>query len=190
MTYQRNISWELEDRLDKGFPDGVEQPEVAAREDDEAQHDRSALADLAAVGPLDAAQLVDAVAEEGDQAAERAAAARGRLARPAASRRGRRRGGALLELVGVDALGEVVADLAVLEPRGPGLGQARLLDVRERVLRGLRRRGVAQAGVVGVGLVEPDVARPRAGRAGGGAAGTGLALGAALLRALAVTSHG
>ena len=50
------------------LPELVEQAEVAARDHDEAQHDGRGLADLAAVGPLDAAQLVDAVAEEGEEA--------------------------------------------------------------------------------------------------------------------------
>src|SRR3954447_18196338 len=70
MTYQRNI-WgalrdRLEDGLDEGAPDGVEEGQVAAREDDEPEDHGSGLTDVAAVGPLDPAQLVDAVAEEGD----------------------------------------------------------------------------------------------------------------------------
>ena len=51
------------------LPERVEQAEVAARDHDEAEDDGGRLADLAAVGPLDAAQLVDAVAQEGDDAA-------------------------------------------------------------------------------------------------------------------------
>src|SRR3954447_9316975 len=73
MTYQRNILWgsssrSLEDGLDQGAPDGVEEAQVAAGEQDEAQHDGGGLADVAAVGPLHPAQLVDAMAEEGQEA--------------------------------------------------------------------------------------------------------------------------
>ena len=46
----------------RGFQMRVEQAQVAAGDDDEAEDDGGGLADLAAVGPLDAAQLVDAVA--------------------------------------------------------------------------------------------------------------------------------
>src|SRR5437870_1230450 len=94
MTYQRNIRERsfrrgafLEDGLDDRLPDRVEQSEVAARERDEAEHDRRALADLAAVGPLDPAQLVDAVAQEGDEPAVLAAG-------PVQVRRAGRAGGA------------------------------------------------------------------------------------------------
>ena len=45
-----------------GFQMRVEQAEVAAGDDHEAEHDGGALADLTAVRPLDAAQLVDDVA--------------------------------------------------------------------------------------------------------------------------------
>ena len=38
---------------------------MAARDHHEAEHDRRRLADVAAIGPLDATQLVDAVPEEG-----------------------------------------------------------------------------------------------------------------------------
>src|SRR2546430_2324567 len=87
----------LEDGLDLGLPDGGAQSEVAAGEDDEAEHDRGALADLAAVWPLDATELVDAVAEEGDEAP--AALAR------ALARAGRRRGAAGGEQVALDLVG-------------------------------------------------------------------------------------
>src|SRR5215217_7533766 len=77
MTYQRNMRfralWVLEDGFDERLPERVEQAEVAARDHDEAEDDRRRLADLAAVGPLDATQLVDAVSEERDDAAAPAA---------------------------------------------------------------------------------------------------------------------
>src|SRR3954447_11842974 len=62
MTYQRNI--QLEECLDKGFPDCVHEAEEAAGDHDESEDDGSALADVAAVRPLHAAQLVDHVAQE------------------------------------------------------------------------------------------------------------------------------
>src|ERR671913_1516429 len=62
----------LENGFDERLPDLVEKTQVAAGDDHEAEHDGRGLADLAAVGPLHAAQLVDAVAEEGEQAAARA----------------------------------------------------------------------------------------------------------------------
>src|SRR5215217_5065874 len=67
MTYQRNISVFLEKGFDQGLPDGVEQTQVATGEHREPERDGRALEDLAAVGPLDAPELVDAVAEEGQQ---------------------------------------------------------------------------------------------------------------------------
>ena len=68
MTYQRNMGsggslrfvFELEDGVDDGLPDGVHEAEVAAGEDDEAEHDGRGLEDVAAIRPLHAAQLVDA----------------------------------------------------------------------------------------------------------------------------------
>src|SRR5215210_5989258 len=89
MTYQRNIRESeafvercfaprssrdddlratLQNGFDQGLPERIQQAQVAARQDDEAEHDGRALRDLAAVRPLHAAQLVDAVAEEGDEA--------------------------------------------------------------------------------------------------------------------------
>src|SRR5215218_3596960 len=74
MTYQRNISkrrlsgrFRLEEGFDEGLPDGVEQAQVATGEHREPERDGRALEHLAAVGPLDAPELVDAVAEEGQQ---------------------------------------------------------------------------------------------------------------------------
>jgi hypothetical protein len=59
----------LEDGFDERLPQRVEQAEVAARDHDEAEDDGRRLTDLATVGPLHTAQLVDAVPEEGDEAA-------------------------------------------------------------------------------------------------------------------------
>src|SRR5215210_3168590 len=67
MTYQRNISVFLEKGFDQGLPDGVEQTQIATGEHGESERDGRALEDLAAVGPLDAPELVDAVADEGQQ---------------------------------------------------------------------------------------------------------------------------
>src|SRR5215210_6380786 len=186
MTYQRNISVFLEKGFDEGLPDGVEQTQIATGEHRESERDGRALEDLAAVGPLDAPQLVDAVAEEGQQPPT--ALAGPRVGGPL---RGARPGGReeiVLDLVG-RALGVRLA-LALVEAGRSGLGHVGLFDVRHRVLGRLGRRGVAQARVVRVGLVEPDVARVRARRARRGASGPRLALGAALLRALTITSHG
>src|SRR4051795_5200406 len=68
MTYQRNMRV-LEDRVDQGLPDGVQEAEVATGQQDEAEHDGRRLEDVLAVRPLDAAQLVDARAQEGEDAA-------------------------------------------------------------------------------------------------------------------------
>src|SRR3954449_7676466 len=72
MTYQRNMgiqsSWFLEDGFDERLPERVEQTEVTARDDDEAEHDGGRLPDVATVGPLAPPQLVDAMAEERDDA--------------------------------------------------------------------------------------------------------------------------
>src|SRR3954471_7619298 len=81
MTYQRNMpslgeGGELEDGVDEGLPDGVEQAEIAAGDHDEAQDDRGGLADLAPIGPLDAPQLVPHVAQEDDEARAPAAGRR------------------------------------------------------------------------------------------------------------------
>src|SRR3954468_4782874 len=57
---------ELEDGVDDRLPERVQQPEVTPGEDDEPEHDGGGLADLAAVGPLDAPKLFGAVPEEGE----------------------------------------------------------------------------------------------------------------------------
>ena len=49
----------LEDGVDERFPQRIEQAEVAACDHDEAEDDGGRLADLPAVGPLHAAQLVE-----------------------------------------------------------------------------------------------------------------------------------
>src|SRR4051812_32226161 len=64
MTYQRNI--QLEDRFYEWFPNSVHEPQEGARDDDEAEDDCGALRDVTAVRPLHAAELVDDVAQEGD----------------------------------------------------------------------------------------------------------------------------
>src|SRR3954470_19222543 len=68
MTYQRNMVV-LEDRVDQGLPDGVQQAEVATGQQDEAENDGRRLEDVLAVRPLHATQLVDARAQEGEDAA-------------------------------------------------------------------------------------------------------------------------
>src|SRR3954463_6729538 len=63
MTYQRNIQClkverpALQDGLDDGIPDRVEQAEIRAGDHHEPQRHRRALADLSAVWPLNAAEL-------------------------------------------------------------------------------------------------------------------------------------
>src|SRR3954447_24463443 len=89
MTYQRNMCV-LEDGVDQGLPDGVHEAEPAAGDEDEAQHDGRGLEDVLAVGPLHAAELIHARAEEGDDLVAalvlRTAAAGGlEVAAPAAS---------------------------------------------------------------------------------------------------------
>src|SRR4051812_41853239 len=74
MTYQRNIEALLDDGLDDRVPDGVEGAEIQARDDDEPDDHRGALTDLAAVGPLHAAQLGHAGPQEVRGAAEQALA--------------------------------------------------------------------------------------------------------------------
>ena len=70
MTYQRNIQClkverpALQDGLDDGIPDRVEQAEVGAGDDDKTQRHRRALADLSAIWPLNAAELGDRGAQE------------------------------------------------------------------------------------------------------------------------------
>src|SRR5215217_5497670 len=58
----------LQNGLDERLPDLVQQAQVAPGDHDEAEHDGRRLADLAPVRPLDAAQLVDAMPEERDDA--------------------------------------------------------------------------------------------------------------------------
>src|SRR3954451_20619508 len=74
MTYQRNMGLSLEDPLDDGVPDRVQEAEVGPGDDDEAKRDGRALADLATVGPLNAAQLEIGGAKEVRRAAEQALA--------------------------------------------------------------------------------------------------------------------
>src|SRR5215216_739708 len=67
-AYQRNIGWVLlDDLLDQSREDRVEQPEVAAGDQDEHQDDARHLRQLLAVGPLDALQLGPDRDEERDQ---------------------------------------------------------------------------------------------------------------------------
>src|SRR5689334_24962926 len=94
MTYQRNMCV-LEDAVDQGLPDGVHETEPAAGHEDEAQHDGRGLEDVLAVRPLHTTQLVDAGAQERDDAvAALATLARGRvlLATAAAARGSEPRG--------------------------------------------------------------------------------------------------
>src|SRR4051794_12033468 len=90
MTYQRNIESEvtlrsddrgwgggvlaLENCLDDGVPDRVEQPEIGAGDHHEAERHGRALTDLAPVGPLDAPQLGVGRAQEVRRPAEDALA--------------------------------------------------------------------------------------------------------------------
>src|SRR3954462_12586016 len=86
MTYQRNIIClgerpaGLKDGLDDRVPDRVEQPEIGARDHDEPDDDGGALAHLAAVRPLHAAQLGPRGAQEVRGPAEEALARMRRLA--------------------------------------------------------------------------------------------------------------
>src|SRR3954447_22919513 len=80
MTYQRNMkegAAALKNCLDDGVPDGVEQPEISARDDHEPERHRGALAHLAPIRPLDAAQLGVGRAHEVRRAAEDALAMHG-----------------------------------------------------------------------------------------------------------------
>src|SRR4051794_8144133 len=124
MTYQRNIESFLEDGFDQGLPDGIEQAEVAACDDHEAKRDSRALADLAAIRPLHAAQLVDAVAQEREQPAAALAGT------PVAGALGAAPGsGRLLELVVVVELVLVDAGDGLVGLDHAGLRDARLLDL-------------------------------------------------------------
>src|SRR3954465_4921950 len=62
------------DGLDDGIPNGVEQPEIGARDHHEPERHGGALTDLAAIGPLDTAQLLPGRAQEVPRAAEEALA--------------------------------------------------------------------------------------------------------------------
>src|SRR3954468_16462016 len=139
MTYQRNIDLS-EDGVDERLPDRVQQAEIAAGDQYEHEHDERALTDLAPVWPLHTTQLVDDVAEEGDETTPlRAAVA---LSLGLAARRALG-GEVALEVVGgaieVGELVDVVELLAHVGRDRAGLGHARLFDVGEGVLR--RRRG-------------------------------------------------
>src|SRR5215203_5521578 len=71
MTYQRNMGeGPLQDGLDQGVPDGVEDAQVRACDDHEPERDRGALADLTAVGPLDALELGPGRTQEIHRASE------------------------------------------------------------------------------------------------------------------------
>src|SRR6188472_4321225 len=71
MTYQRNMGeGPLQDGLDQGVPDGVEEAQVRACDDHEPDRDRGALADLTSVGPLDALELGPGRTQEVDRASE------------------------------------------------------------------------------------------------------------------------
>src|SRR5215207_4364368 len=177
----------LENGFDQGLPDLVEQTEVAAGDDHEAEHDGGGLADLAAVRPLHAPQLVDAVAEEREQAVARtallgldvdaAAAARGRVALDGVGR-----AIALVvvvELVLVDAGAAVVA----AGRRQPRLGQARLVDLGRGVAQRVGRRGA-----LAQGRVDRVVIRSQADVAGDIVGATGLVL-TTTPAPLAITSH-
>src|SRR4051812_28255053 len=147
MTYQRNmdsLTWELEDGVDERLPQRVEQAEVAPGDDDEAEHDRGRLTDLAPVGPLHATQLVDAVPQEGEDAPALPAPDLGHGRMLAV--RGAGGGKSLFRLVGralevvvavelvlVDARLEVVVVAALGRDRAR-LREPRLIDVGRGVL--------------------------------------------------------
>src|SRR5215207_2048912 len=121
-----HLSPALQDGFDERLPERVVQPEVAARDHDEAEHDGRRLADLTAVRPLHAAQLVDAVAKEGEQAPALA---------PWMLRLRDVAGG---DGVALDGVGSAL-ELVLVDPRAvvaltdvgqrAGLGQARLVDL-------------------------------------------------------------
>src|SRR4051794_10175871 len=103
----------LQNLLNDGVPDGVEEPEVGAGDEHEPQHHCGALADLAAIRPLDAAQLGPRGPQEVSGAAEQPLARVRRVT--------------LVMLVGLFG---VVGPPAGGNPRlRPGLGAARLRHV-------------------------------------------------------------
>src|SRR5687768_7960271 len=187
MTYQRNIRVKfplacqaksltrlpsaklpfLKDGFDDRLPDGVHQPQEASGDDHESERDGGALTGLAPVRPLDAPQLVDHVAEEGEDLAALAPGLAGLLA--------------LLDDGGIGRR-DVLVELA-----GAGLGHARLLDVREGMLGGLGSGGRVE---LGVGRLEADITRARARGPRRRTAGTRLPVAPPLLRALSIAGHG
>src|SRR4051812_16039299 len=158
MTYQRNI--QLEECLDKGFPDCVHEAEEAAGDHDESEDDGSALADVATIGPLHAAQLVDHMAQEREDATPLTAA------RPLV--------GALLADRRIELVGRGLDGLVELH---------RLVGLHRLDVAPLREDGA------GVGVSLQLTRRWGARRAGRGTAGTRLAT-PALLRALSIAGHG
>src|SRR3954451_3071908 len=77
MTYQRNMGAMgllSEKPLNDGVPNRVEEPQIGPGDDHEPHRHGRALADLSAVGPLDAAQLEVGGAQEVGGAAEQALA--------------------------------------------------------------------------------------------------------------------
>src|SRR4051812_34046677 len=127
----------LKNGLDYGVPDGVEQPEIGARDDHEPERHRRALAHLAAVRPLDAAQLVIGRAQEVGGAAEQALT-RGMLR--------------MALLTGRALLGRAARN-------GAGLGEVRLRHVGHRLperVRGLGRTEVSLVVVIAdaIGVAE------------------------------------
>src|SRR3954469_24806704 len=209
MTYQRNMPslggcGELEDGVDEGLPEGVEQPEIAAGDHDEAQDDRGGLADLAPIGPLDAPQLVPDVAQEDYEAR---ASAPCRRARVLGGLLGDRRIDAArghevaLDLVGRGLVVELVLQaFSALGREGEArLGEPRLVGEAGRVVqRGKDGRAggvdvgrrLAQPGLVDVGVVEPHVARRGVALAARATGAPGALLAPApLLRALTISGH-
>src|SRR3954468_14832869 len=85
MTYQRNIQClkverpALQDGLDDGIPDRVEETEIRACDHHEPQRHRRTLADLSAVWPLNAAEFGVRGAQEVRGTAEQALARMCRL---------------------------------------------------------------------------------------------------------------
>src|SRR3954452_13661648 len=159
MTYQRNI--QLEECLDKGFPDCVHEAEEAAGDHDESEDDGSALADVPTIRPLHAAQLVDDVAQEGEDPTALTAPLRPLVA--------------LFADRGIELVGGRLAGLVELDGLLVGLDRLHVAALREDGAR------------IGLGI---EVAlRPRPRRTGGGTAGTRLAT-PALLRALSIAGHG
>src|SRR5215216_1625238 len=121
-AYQRNIGWVLlDDLLDESGEDRVEQPEVAAGDQDEHQDDARHLRQLLAVGPLDALELGPDRDEECDQSIAVALLCR----RPSAPHSARARRGGLLD--GLLLVLEVVV-LELLEVLRVSLLQRRVLE--------------------------------------------------------------